>query len=108
MAEFNAALISLTGNIASVVQGKTVAIYGKTLRGSYDSSTDKLALHMVSSYATDMNLVIGLQGIDDKYNEIPTSHRLIEMLDLKGAVVTADAMHCQREAVVKIVGKRAD
>lgn len=107
-AEFNAALISLTGDIASVIQGKTVAIDGKTLRGSHDSSTGKQALHMVSAYATDMKLVIGLQSIDDKSNEIPAAQRLIEMLDLKGAVVTADAMHCQRETVEKIVRKRAD
>lgn len=49
-AEFNAALISLTGDIASIVQGKTVAIDGKTLRGSHDASTSKQALHMVRGY----------------------------------------------------------
>jgi predicted transposase YbfD/YdcC len=107
-AEFNAALISLTGDIASIVQGKTVAIDGKTLRGSHDTSTSKQALHMVSAYVTDMKLVIGLQSVDNKSNEIPAAQQLIDMLNLKGAVVTADAMHCQRETVEKIIGKRAD
>jgi len=107
-AEFNAALISLTGDIASIVQGKTVAIDGKTLRGSHDASTSKQALHMVSAYVTDMKLVIGLQSVDNKSNEIPAAQQLIDMLNLKGAVVTADAMHCQRETVEKIIGKRAD
>lgn len=106
-AEFNAALISLTGDIASVVQGKTVAIDGKTIRGSHDASASKQALHMVSAYVTDMKLVIGLQSVDSKSNEIPAAQQLIDMLNLKGAIVTADAMHCQRETVEKIVDKRA-
>jgi hypothetical protein len=88
-AEFNAALISLTGDIASIVQSKTVAIDGRTLRGSHDASTSKQALYMVSAYVTDMKLVIGLQSVGSKSNEIPAAQQLIDMLNLKGAVVTA-------------------
>lgn len=108
IAEFNAALISLTGDIASVVEGKTIAIDGKTLRGSHDSSIGKSALHLVTAYVTDMKLVVGLQSVDSKSNEIPAAQQLIDMMKLKGAVVTADAMHCQRETVEKIIAKKAD
>ena len=106
--EFNAALIGLTGDIASLVAGKTIAIDGKSLRGSHDAATSKSVLHVVTAYATEMKLVIGMRSVEDKSNEIPAAQQLIDMLHLKGAVVTADAMHCQRQTVEKIIAKKAD
>ena len=53
-------------------------------------------------------MCIGLKSVDDKSNEIPAVQELIEMLDLKGAVITADAMHCQTETAKAIIDKEAD
>jgi len=106
--EFYAALESWTGSIARSLNGETVAFDGKTLRGSFDKASNKSALHAVSAWACGLKMCIGLKSVDDKSNEIPAVQRLIDMLDLAGAVVTADAMHCQRETTEKIVAKEAD
>lgn len=105
---FYAALTSFSNEIAQSVQGQTVAIDGKTLRGSHDLATGKSALHSVSAWACALKLCIGLKSVDDKSNEIPAVQELIEMLDLQGAVVTADAMHCQKETAELLLLKGAD
>jgi predicted transposase YbfD/YdcC len=106
--EFYAALESWTRSIARSLNGETVAFDGKTLRGSFDKASNKSALHSVSAWACGLKMCIGLKSVDDKSNEIPAVQQLIDMLDLAGAVVTADAMHCQRETAEKIVAKKAD
>lgn len=106
--KFYAALESWTMDVAQSLKGETVAFDGKTLRGSFDKASNKSALHSVSAWACGLKMCIGLNSVEDKSNEIPAVQKLIEMLDLAGAVVTADAMHCQRETVEKIVAKEAD
>ncbi len=81
---------------------------GKTLRGSFDTASGKSAPHSVSAWACVYGLCLGLKSVDDKSNEIPAVQELIEVLDLKGSVVTADAMHCQKETAKAIVAKEAD
>ena len=106
--EFYAALESWTKDIAQSLQGETIAFDGKTLRGSFDKASHKSALHSVSAWACGLKMCIALKSVEDKSNEIPAVQQLIDMLDLTGAVVTADAMHCQRETVRKIIAKQAD
>jgi predicted transposase YbfD/YdcC len=106
--EFYAALESWTREMAHSLQGETVAFDGKALRGSFDAAADKSALHSVSAWACGLKLCIALQSVAEKSNEIPVVQQLIDMLDLSGAVVTADAMHCQRETAEKIIAKEAD
>jgi predicted transposase YbfD/YdcC len=106
--EFYAALESWAREMASSLKGETVAFDGKALRGSFDAATDKSALHSVSAWACGLKLCIALKSVAEKSNEIPAVQQLIDMLDLSGAVVTADAMHCQRETAEKIVAKDAD
>ena len=106
--EFYAALESWAGEMACSLKGETVALDGKALRGSFDAAADKSALHSVSAWACGLRLCIALQSVAEKSNEIPAVQQLIDMLDLSGAVVTADAMHCQRETAEKIVAKEAD
>lgn len=106
--EFYAALQSFAGEIIGTVKGETVALDGKTLRGSFDNSTGKSALHSISAWACGLRLCIGLKSVDDKSNEIPAVQELIELLDLKGSVVTADAMHCQKETARAVIKKEAD
>ena len=105
---FYAALQSWTTRIAGSLKDQVVAFDGKTLRGSFDHASAKSALHSVSAWACGMKLCLGLKSVEDKSNEIPAVQELIDLLDLKGAVVTADAMHCQVETAAKIVGKEAD
>lgn len=106
--EFYAALESWAHTIAHSLKGETVAFDGKTLRGSFDKASGKSALHSVSAWVCGLKLCLALKSVEDKSNEIPAVQQLIDLLDLQGAVVTADAMHCQRETVAKIVTKEAD
>lgn len=106
--EFYAALESWTREMAHSLKGETVAFDGKTLRGSFDAAADKSALHSVSAWACGLRMCIALKSVAEKSNEIPAVQQLIDMLDLSGAVVTADALHCQRETAEKIVAKQAD
>ena len=75
--------------ISQSLEGQTVAFDGETLRGSHDSSRSKSALHSVSAWVRGLRMCIGLKSVDDKSNEIPAVQELIELIDLKGAVVTA-------------------
>jgi len=106
--EFYAALESWAMSIARSLQGETVAFDGKTLRGSFDNASNQSALHSVSAWACGLRMCMALKSVEDKSNEIPAVQQLIDMLDLAGAVVTADAMHCQRETAGKILAKQAD
>lgn len=106
--EFYASLQSWTKDVCSTIKGETVAMDGKTLRGSFDTASGKSALHSVSAWACGLRLCLGLKSVDDKSNEIPAVQELIAILDLKGSVVTADAMHCQKETAKAIVAKEAD
>ena len=95
-------------SISSLMPGKIVAIDGKTLRHSYAKSNDKSAIVMVSAWAQQNGLVLGQRKVDNKSNEITAIPQLLKVLYLKGAIVTIDAMGCQKEIVSQIVEKEAD
>lgn len=84
-----------------------VAIDGKTLRGAVDAASGKSALHVVSAWASGLRLSLGQVAVDGKSNEITAVPKLLELLELTGAVVTMDAMHCQKETVKAIRAKGA-
>ena len=90
------------------LKGVTVAIDGKTLRGSHDKANGKAAIHMVSAWASDARLVLGQLKTDDKSNEISAIPELIKTLALHGAVVTIDAMGCQKKITQTIIEAHAD
>jgi predicted transposase YbfD/YdcC len=81
---------------------KRVAIDGKTLRRSFDRATGKTALHLVSAWATEQHLVLGQVAVDSKSNEITAIPKLLALLDVSGAIVTIDAMGCQKEIAATI------
>ena len=95
-------------SISQVTFGEIVAIDGKTLRHSYDKSSEKAAIHMVSAWATANHLVLGQVKVDEKSNEITAIPKLLKVLDLTGCIVTIDAMGCQKEIVKQIIAKNAD
>ena len=72
--------------------GKHIAIDGKTLRGSFDKAAGKNPLHLVSAWACEARLTLGQIATDAKSNEITAIPLLLELLDIKGATVTIDAM----------------
>ncbi len=83
-----------------------IAIDGKTLRGSGQATLRPL--HVVSAWATEANLVLGQVAVDRKSNEIKAIPQLLDLLDLHGALVTIDAMGCQKEIAKKIVDRGGD
>lgn len=94
--------------LSEALNGKTVAIDGKKLRRSHDSINGKSAIHMVSAWASDMRLVLGQLRTDDKSNEITAIPELIKTLALEGAIVTIDAMGCQKKITKTIIDAGAD
>lgn len=78
-------------------RGGSIALDGKTLRGSFDAFHDRAAAQVLSAFATDTALVLAHVDIDGKSNEIPAAQALLAELGLAcGALVTLDAMHCQK------------
>src|SRR5262245_14132214 len=81
---------------------KRIAIDGKALRRSFDRAAGKAALHLVSAWATEQHLVLGQVAVADKSNEITAIPRLLSLLDVSGALVSIDAMGCQKEIAAKV------
>jgi predicted transposase YbfD/YdcC len=105
--EFSKCFIAWTQALAQKIEG-IVAIDGKTLRGSFDSASKTSALHMVSAWSSENELVLGQIRTAAKSNEITAIPQLIAMLDLKGSIVTIDAMGCQKEIARDILNAGAD
>ena len=81
-----------------------IAIDGKAQRGSVRRTVGRSALHVVSAWAVENRLTLGQVATDAKSNEITAIPELLALLDLKGAVVTIDAMGCQKEIAAEIIG----
>jgi predicted transposase YbfD/YdcC len=94
-------------SIAKLTAGEVVAIDGKTLCGTRETGKKKL-VHMVSAWAEGNGLVLAQRKVEEKSNEITAIPKLLEALELAGAVVTIDAMGCQREIAARITEKKAD
>jgi len=96
---------------AVAVQGRVegvVAVDGKTVRRSHDRGKGKEAIHVVSAWAEENGLALGQVKVDDKSNEITAIPELLRVLDLRGCLVTADAMGCQREIAKNVIDAGAD
>jgi predicted transposase YbfD/YdcC len=94
--KFHGCFVSWMGALCEATQGEIIAIDGKTLRHSFDRESGKAALHMVSAWAVKNHLLLGQEAVARKSNEITAIPKLLEILDLTGAVVTIDAMGCQK------------
>ena len=104
--ELEACFFSWTNAVSVKTKGEIVSVDGKTVRGSKDAKAK--ALHMVSAWANKNQLVLGQVKTDEKSNEINAIPTLIELLDLKGCIVTIDAMGCQKEIAKKVIEAEAD
>jgi predicted transposase YbfD/YdcC len=85
-----------------------VPIDGKTMRGSGNAKHRENPLHVVSAWASQQGMTLGQVAVDSKSNEITAIPRLLEMLELKGAVVSIDALGCQKEIARRIVQRGGD
>lgn len=97
--------------IASVAQttaGQVVAIDGKTLRQSFDTASAKAAMHRVSAWASQQQLLLGHVKTEAKSNEMTAIPQLLQLLALQGCIVTSDAMGCQKDIARQITAQGAD
>jgi predicted transposase YbfD/YdcC len=106
-APFQACFVRFMERFAASLLG-VVAIDGKTLRRSFDRASGKSPLHMVHAWAADQRLLLGQIAVDDKSNEITAVPKLLAMLSLKGCIVTADALNCQRTIAAKVTEQGGD
>lgn len=107
-AAFERCFVAWSADLAEASQGRFIAIDGKTLRRSFEHAWNKQGLHLVSAWCEQNQLVLGQIATDSKSNEITAIPKLLELLNLKGAIVTLDAMGCQREIAGKILAAEAD
>jgi predicted transposase YbfD/YdcC len=106
--QFQRCFINWVQAVCEVLQDQVVAFDGKTLRRSHNRTIGKDAIHMVSAWATQSQLVLGQTKVDDKSNEITAIPALLDLLELSGCIVTIDAIGCQKEIAQKIVDQGAD
>ena len=88
------------------VCGGVLAVDGKAVRSTArDKNNPHSALQILTAYLTESGVVLGQKPINEKTNEIPVFQEMLDLLDVSGKTITADAMHCQKETCRKIVGK---
>jgi predicted transposase YbfD/YdcC len=92
-------------DLAGSSEGKLIAIDGKTIRRSLDRASGKAAIHLVSAWIHENHAVFGQLRTEDKSNEITAIPKLLEMLNLKAATVTIDAIGCQKDIAQKILDR---
>jgi predicted transposase YbfD/YdcC len=105
--EFQQGFLNWMSSVSQLIEG-VVAVDGKKLRRSHDNGIGKEAIHMVSAWGVANGLVLGQRKVDEKSNEITAIPQLLEALDLKGCIVTIDAMGCQRDIAQQIVDQEGD
>ena len=106
--EFRRSFISWVQSASQLLWGEVVSVDGKCLRHSYDRQQGKGAIHLVSAWASQARLVLGQYKVDSKSNEITAIPALLELLALKGCIVTIDAMGCQTNIATDIIDQDAD
>jgi predicted transposase YbfD/YdcC len=105
--QFGAVFQRFMARFSERIEG-VVAIDGKVLRRSFDRASGKSALHMVSAWGCEQRLVLAQIAAAAKSNEITAVPKLLEMLSLKGAIVTADALNTQRAIAQQIIDQGGD
>lgn len=105
--EFEPILLAWLTELHKITDGQVIAIDGKTLRRSYDHSSGKAAIHMVSAWATANHISLGQTVVDEKSNEITAIPKLLQIIEVSGGLVTIDAMGCQTEIAAKIIDEDA-
>ena len=105
--KFQLCFVGWAESLSKALSG-VVAIDGKTLRRSFDKASGAKPVHMISAWSSAQRLVLGQRVVAKKSNEITAIPELLDLLSLKGAIVTIDAMGCQREIARHIMDAGAD
>ncbi len=100
--------MSWTQAVTEETGGEVIAIDGKTAKGSRDRKRNRSPLHMVSAWACHNRLVLGQEATQEKSNEITAIPKLLGLLELKGCLVTIDAMGCQRAIAKQIIDQEGN
>ena len=106
--EFESSFMEWVQAINQLTQGQVIAVDGKQLRGSRDSGVGKNAIYMVSAWATENQLVLGQRKVDEKSNEITAIPKLLKLLEIKGCIVTVDAIGTQTKIAKTVIEQGGD
>lgn len=106
--EFEECFFNWIASLAIDVSKEIIAIDGKTLRGSHNRKKGVKPLHLVSAWAVNNRISLGQIKTEEKSNEIEAIPKLLKMLDVKGSIVTIDAMGCQKKIAKQIIAQGAD
>lgn len=104
--KFEQCFMNWVNSLSELTKGQVIAIDGKTIRGA-GSRGEKSPIHMVSAWACENNMVLGQVKVDEKSNEITAIPELLDLLCVKDAVITIDAMGCQEKIAEKIIDNDA-
>lgn len=105
--QFRECFMSWTSAMSEAVDD-VIAFDGKALRRSFDSATGMSAIHVMNAWSNANDLCVGQMKVDGKTNEITAMPKLIKMMDVKGSVITADALNCQKDIARTIIEEGAD
>ena len=106
--QFQASFVEWTRTVVHLGDGEVVAIDGKALRRSHDRRRGQRAIHRVSAWASAQRLSLGQVATEAKSNEITAIPELLTLLEIKGCIVTIDAVGCQTATPAQIVAQGAD
>ena len=102
------ALVCWLEIIGATSEGRHIAIDGKSLRKSFDTATGTAMLHLVNAWCTDKGICFGQHSVEEGSNEIAAVPKLLELIDINGATITLDAMHCQQATARQVVERGAN
>ena len=105
---FQECFIKWVQQVIELTSGEVVAVDGKRLRRSYDRQSGKGAIHMVSAWASENQIVLGQVKTAEKSNEITAIPELLKLLNIKGCTITIDAAGCQKNIAQDIIEYEAD
>ena len=105
---FQSCFVRWVDAIRDKLPGDLVAVDGKTSRRTHDSAIDLSPLHIVSAWSASNHLILGQIRVNEKSNEITAIPLLLDMLDIKGCLVTIDALGCQTAIAEKLIAQQAD
>lgn len=106
--EFQACFMKWVKALNKITEGQVIGIDGKQMRGSHDKNKGKRAIYMVSAWAEANHLVLGQRKVSEKSNEITAIPELLRLLEIKGCIVTIDAIGTQTKIAKMIVNAGAD
>ena len=106
--QFQEGFLSWVNTIVGELEINAIAIDGKTMKQSSDRNDQQKALHIVTTWSSSHQLVLGQKKVDKKSNELTAIPELIEMLEIAGSVITIDAMGCQKDITSLIIKKKGD